>query len=318
MRTRTLRVIAPAVLLWGGFIMISVSDLNAAELHPATLDAWKAYIAATERRIDAELRSGRGFFVYDFQPGVAVAERKAVLAGEIPVTKMETLDRAGAKMQAPEGMIHHWRGAVLIPGAELSEVLSRVTNPEKSDTRQEDVLHAIVLERGPDFLRIYLKLQRSKFITVVYNTEHTVQVQRYGSSRASSKSVATKIAELDMPNSSQEREKPEGQDRGLLWRLNSYWRYEQVRGGVIVECESVSLSRSVPTILEMAIRPLIDSTARESMQRTLGSMRGRMAHAVPAGSGTGQVLRCYGSVTAAVEIRPSHHFQRRRAPSSAR
>ncbi len=285
MNARVLHRMPPTALLLGGFLVISVSRLCAAELYPPTLEAWKTYVEATERRIDAELKSGKGFFALDFQPGTAApSERKAILAGQIPVTKMETLDRAGVKIQIPNGMIHHWRGAVFIPGADLDELLSRVTNPAKNDTGQQDVLRSAILERGPDFLRIYLKLQRSKFITVVYNTEHTVRVQRYGKNRASSESVATKIAELDMPNSSQEREKPEGQDRGLLWRLNSYWRYEKVRGGVIVECESISLSRSIPLVLEIAIRPLIDSTARESMQRTLGSLRGRMTHAVPAGA----------------------------------
>jgi len=34
-----------------------------------------------------------------------------------------------------------------------------------------------------------------------------------------------------------------GDDRGFLWRLNAYWRYEQVAGGVIAECESITLSR---------------------------------------------------------------------------
>jgi len=61
--------------------------------------------------------------------------------------------------------------------------------------------------------------------------------------------------------------------------MNSYWRYQQVNGGVIVECESMTLSRSIPFLLEYMIRPLINSTARESMQRTLQSMRTRMARA---------------------------------------
>ena len=254
----------------------------ATELQPATLKAWTAYVKATERRIADELKSNRGFLALDFQPGIeALSERKAVLAGDIPVKRMETVDQAGEKILVLGGMIHHWRGSVFIPGADLGDVLSRVTNPAVEDTCQEDVLRSSVLERGPDSVRIFLKLQRSKFITVVYNTEHIVQVHRYGKNRASSTSVATRIAELEMPNSEREREKPEGQDRGFLWRLNSYWRYEQVRGGIIVECESITLSRAVPALLEPVIRPLIDSTARESMQRTLGSMRGRLARARP-------------------------------------
>jgi hypothetical protein len=39
-----------------------------------------------------------------------------------------------------------------------------------------------------------------------------------------------------------------------------------------VECESLSLSRAIP--LEM-FRPIVDSVARESMQRTLEGMRER-------------------------------------------
>jgi hypothetical protein len=254
----------------------------AAELQTATLKAWDLYVAAAELRIASELKSAKGFLALDFQDAAEAArERHAVIAGEIPVKKMETLTPAGESIQVPGGMIHHWRGSVFIPGADLDPLLARVLNPKTDDTRQEDVLQSRVLERGLDSLRIYLKLQRSKFVTVVYNTEHHVQVRRYGKTRASSTSVATRIAELDMPNSGQEREKPPGQDRGFLWRLNSYWRYEQVNGGVIVECESVSLSRTVPAWLEVLARPLIDNTARESMQRTLGSMRGRMAHSRP-------------------------------------
>jgi hypothetical protein len=255
--------------------------LVAAELQSATLKAWTSYVEATERRIASELKSTKGFLVLDFQTTAEMQrERKAVLAGEIPVRKMEAADLMGDRIQVLGGMIHHWRGSVLIRHVNLDQILARITNPSASDTRQEDVLQSKILDRGPDSLRIFLKLQRSKFITVVYNTEHQVRVQRYGKTRASSTSVATRIAELDMPNSEQEREKPLGQDRGFLWRLNSYWRYEQVSEGVIVECESLSLSRTVPSLLEPVIRPLIDSTARESMQRTLGSMRAHATHGV--------------------------------------
>jgi bifunctional ADP-heptose synthase (sugar kinase/adenylyltransferase) len=60
-----------------------------------------------------------------------------------------------------------WRGSIFIPGMTLEKVLVRVLNPKMEDTRQEDVLQARILERGLDSLRIYLKLQRSKFVTVV-------------------------------------------------------------------------------------------------------------------------------------------------------
>jgi hypothetical protein len=62
--------------------------------------------------------------------------------------------------------------------------------------------------------------------------------------------------------------------------LNSYWRYEAVPGGVLVECESISLSRSAPGVVVGAVRPVIDQVARGSMERTLLAMRARFARVI--------------------------------------
>ena len=67
--------------------------------------------------------------------------------------------------------------------------------------------------------------------------------------------------------------KTPGDDRGFLWRMNSYWRYEQVRGGVIVDIESLTLSRGIPLGMGTVVRPLINRIARESMARTLDNIR---------------------------------------------
>ena len=112
--------------------------------------------------------------------------------------------------------------------------------------------------------------------------------------QAYSSSIATKISEIERLNGNTEREKPEGHDRGFLWRMNSYWRYQQVPGGVIVECESMTLSRSIPSFLEYMVRPIINKVARESMHRTLQSMKARIlrSYALQAGG-----LRIIGRVT---------------------
>jgi hypothetical protein len=257
------------------FFFAAVS-VHAADLHPDTLKAWHASVERAERRIAEELSSSKGFLALDFQdPLRAARERKAVLSGEIP-TKQVPTDLNGESIRVPDGMIHHWRGSVLIPNVTLNFVLSRIKNPTAEDTRQEDVLDSRVLERTPDRLKLYLKLQRSKIVTVMYNTEHLVQYKWDGADRASSRSIATKIAEIERLSGNLEKEKPEGHDRGFLWKMNSYWRYQQVEGGVIVELESMTLSRSIPSFLQPIARPIIDSIARESMERTLQSTRARL------------------------------------------
>ncbi len=254
------------------------SPVMGAQLQEKTLTAWDVYVRLTEERIQGELSSSSGFLAQDFQSvPKGQMERDAVLSGKILVEKMNTLNPRGRKIKVPAGTLHHWRGSVFIPDVDLETVLAQVRNPARQKDLQEDVLESRILEENDDSLRIYLKLVRSKIVTVTYNTEHLIEYQRHGEGLASSRSIATKIAELEDAGTPSEREKPEGKDHGFLWKLNSYWRYKQVDGGVLVECESLTLSRGVPVILAPFVKPIITDVARESMQRTLSSMRDRFA-----------------------------------------
>jgi hypothetical protein len=256
-------------------LALSGATVAAATLTPAALAGWGTYVAATERRIARELSAGDRFLAQDFDPQSAT-NRRALIGGAVLVEPVEATDEQGRSIDVPSALVHHWRGAVFIPGVKLPDLLAKLQDGAPA-TRQEDVLQSNVLERQPDRMRVFLRVQRTKFVTVVYNTEHTVTFRRYGARRASSASTATKIAEVESPNTPQERELRPGEDRGFLWRWNSYWRYEDVGTGVIAECESVSLSRGVPSVLWYLVGPLIKSTARESMERTLVTMRNRFA-----------------------------------------
>jgi hypothetical protein len=130
-----------------------------------------------------------------------------------------------------------------------------------------------LIGRDGDQVRVFMKLRHASVITVTYNTEHVVEYTRVTGPRARVRSVATRIAELADAGTAQEREKPPADDNGFLWRLNAYWRYEAVLGGVIVECESVSLSRPVPFVVRPVANPIVDRIARESLNRTLTSLR---------------------------------------------
>jgi hypothetical protein len=254
--------------------------LRAAELKPETVKAWNAYVESTEARMAEELMSQDKFLALDFQARDQVKQnRHKLISGEIPITQVKSVDGKGREIKVPDGLIHHWRGSVFIPGVALDDVYARVENPSVEDTRQEDVLDSAVLERDSESLRLFLKLQRSAIIKVVYNTEHQVYFQRRDEDEAWSRSIATKITELENPQTPDEKEKPQGNDRGFLWRLNSYWRYQQVNGGVIVELESITLSRSIPAVFRVLVRPIINKVAHESMERTLDSMRTRLTRA---------------------------------------
>ena len=259
-------------------LLVSSSSLAAAHLYPETVTAWNAYVAATERRIAFEVKEAfkspsAGFLALDFTPGAAEA-RRALLAGEVVVEPMATVTDRGAAIDVPSALVHHWRGAVLIPKMTVTGLVAKLQG-DAPPTRQEDVLQSRVLERRPDWMRVSLKLQRKKIVTVVYNTEHVVTFVRAGADRATSASTATRIVEVADVNTPREHELPAGDDRGFLWRLNAYWRYQQVREGVIAECESITLSRDIPSVAKWFVMPLVERAARESMSRTLMSLRAR-------------------------------------------
>jgi hypothetical protein len=222
------------------------------ELKSTTEQAWQDYIRNTESRRAREIaaRSAK-------EPGAK--------PGAVTVTPLGENGADGSVEIAGGALIHHWRGRVVIPGVTLDDVLRQV----RRAPRQSDVLASKILEDRGDTLRVYLKLTRKEMITVTYNTEHLVELTHHGPGRTSSRSVATKIAELADAGTPREREKPAGSDLGLLWRLNAYWWYEEVPGGVLVECESLSLSRGIPLLLKPFASGTVDRIARESMTRTL-------------------------------------------------
>ena len=266
------------------------AGLAAAELHEETRAAWRRYIAATEQRIERELaaaaarasETGDRFLVQDFRDDAAGARRE-VLAGNVRIDRMETRAADGQRIRVPKGAIHHWRGSVLIPGATLDGVLHGLMHGADLTGMQNGVVESRVLDRDGDRLHVFLKLRRKQLITVHYNTEHRVRYTRHRPDAASSRSVSTRIAELAGAGSPAEREKPIGRDRGFMWRLNSYWRYQQTAAGVIVECESVSLSRSIPRAVRWMATPIVNRTARQVMTRTLTSMAAALSAPSPSG-----------------------------------
>ena len=61
------------------------------------------------------------------------------------------------------------------------------------------------------------------------------------------------------------------EEHGFLWRQNTYWSYEERDGGLYIQIESVSLTRSIPSGLGWVVGPFVESVPRESLEFTLRS-----------------------------------------------
>jgi putative flippase GtrA len=216
-------------------LLCSPPDATAAP-NAATLTAWKAYATETETRLERTRPSP----ARDVSPSAPVAD--------------------GMSIDVPGGTISHWRGSAFIPGLTLDRLLNGLQYPG-TPPPQEDVVSSRVIGRSDDSLRVAIRLVRRAVVIVSYDTEHEMTFRRWTPALATGRSVATRIEEVG------------GADHGFLWRLNSYWRYEERSGGVQVELESLTLSRDMPSLLRPIAAPLVRRIARESMVRTLEALR---------------------------------------------
>lgn len=245
------------------------------ELRPDTVEAFARYVRLTEARIDRDVSQPGKFLYVD---GLPEPRRSQVLAslkrGEIFMERIETPDASGHKIEAPNALIHHWLGEVFVPGASLRDTIALMQDYNRhQDIYRPEVVRSRLLSRQGNDFKIYYRLRKKKVITVTLSTNHDVHYFPVDSTRWYSRSYSTRIAEVENPDTPNEREKPPGHDGGFLWRLNSYWKFEEKDGGVYVECESISLTRDIPTGLGWLIKPFVTSIPKESLQMTMGSTR---------------------------------------------
>lgn len=246
---------------------------QAAELRKKTEQSFDRYVQLTEQRFEKE-SDPPAFLAID---RLSDEQRKVVEQrlrnGEVVIERMQTKDN-GKEIEVPDGMIHHWRAVVFVPGATLAKTIALVQDYDHhSKIYTPDVERSKLMKRQGNDFHIFYRLRRKKVITVVMDTEYDVHYEPMGPTRMASKSISSRIQEIENPGQANEKAKPVGNDNGFMWRLNSYWHMEERDGGVYIQCEAVSLSRDIPTGLGWMVKPFVESVPKESLMFTLGRTR---------------------------------------------
>jgi hypothetical protein len=258
-----------------GALAAQEPEVLSAELKPATSEAFERYARATEARIDREV-SAQGAFLYTAGlPGPRRDAARALLQrGEVYMERLQARDSTDKELKAPDALIHHWVGATFVPCVTLQQTLELVQDYNRhQDIYKPEVLRSKLVSRnGPDF-KIFYRLRKKKFKTVTLNTDHDVHYTNLSAQRAISRSYTTRIQQVSDADTPQEHEEPIGNDSGYLWRLYSYWRFEEKDGGVYIECESISLTRDIPLGFGWLVKPFVMDIPKESLQMTMGSTR---------------------------------------------
>lgn len=248
------------------------SRAAAAQPSSATTRAYNDYLRIAESRMAQDYRVGGAFIPEEqlSEPNAGTEPR----AGHVLIRCVAGCDSSGVAV--PDGLIHDWLGVVFVPGASLPQVLALVQNYDHAaDHYAPNVTRSRLLSRSDDSFRVFLQLKQTELLTILFDTEYDVRYVRLDTSRVYSVSHSTRIAQL--APGSQDHELPPTDNDGFLWRLDSYWRFEQVAGGVYIQCRAISLSRDIPRGLGWIVGPFIKNIPRKSLEFTLGATRAALA-----------------------------------------
>ncbi|HVN06423.1 MAG TPA: hypothetical protein VMT86_18515 [Bryobacteraceae bacterium] len=244
-------------------------DVKSVRLNPETVLAFQTYVQEAETAMEQTVAGG-DFLWSDREPKRARQVRGGKIAAEFWHGK--------GPLKVESGLIHDWIGAVLIPGATMEATLARIQDYDnhKLIYRPEVIASKLIARSGDDF-QIYLRVLKKKIITVVLDTDHDVHYFTVDSKRGGCRSYTTRTAEVDNAGKPDEVVQRPDSGYGFLWRLNSYWRFEQRAEGLYAECRAISLTRDIPAALRWIIDPIVRSLPKESLVHTLKATRDAIA-----------------------------------------
>ena len=257
----------------------------AADLKPATVAAFDRYVRIAEARMATEVADPRRFLIIDTDTEAARKARLAELrAGRISIERLEARE-GGKTIDIPDGLVHHWVGIIFVPGGTAATAVGLLRDYERHDeVFKPAVQRSAVLSQDGDSLRVFLRFFMKKVLAVTLNTDHDARFTTVSPARAYSRIVSTRIQEVADAGTAAEHELPVGHDGGFLWRINSYWRFDERDGGVYIQCESISLSRGIPLGFGWIVGPFVTSIPRESLTFTLETTRKVLAAGTPPGA----------------------------------
>ena len=264
----TKRFAPPLILL---IRLLFPGAVNAASLEPATLNAWTEYVESANKRMEQRLYPGNIFLWIDEAPDRQVSVR----AGEIIVLPVNP------KMprRIPSGLIHDWIGGVFIPQVSIKDVLAALSDyAHYKDFYRPAVTQsrAIATSGAKDQFSLVL-MNKSFFLKSALVIDYESRYVPLDARRGYSISGTTRIQEIEEYGTPSERTLPEGQGRGIIWRLFGITRYVERDGGVYMEVEAIGLSRDIPASIRWLVEPTVRRISRASvftsLQQTANAVR---------------------------------------------
>jgi len=208
---------------------------------------WGSATSETAASADAALRSGR------------------VLAGP---------GGGDGIMNVPGGLVHHWRAALFLADVTLDHVVRVSRSYADYPTIFGPIVAARLLTQDGDSFRVQLRMRESAAgMSATLDVWSSIRYVRVDARHAYSVSRSDEIREVKDAGRPTEGLLPEGRDSGYLWRAGAFTRFVEDDGGVLMEMETVGLSRPFPRMLGWLIEPIARRIGRRSAETSVAEFR---------------------------------------------
>lgn len=257
-----------ASLAFGMLLLFDAARSLMGEPTAAAQAAFNAYNAAVESRLIQQHKSQNGFLA----PVSGEGADQRLPRGKPAIERVTEPISPSVSAGLTGAMLHHWRGTAFASGATAVdfERLMRDFSSYPQHFAPQVVQARSSAQRG-DSMQAWLRIRQKHVITVVMDTTYDVTFGRLDLRHGYSISRSTQVNEIASPGTRAEHPLSANEEHGFLWRLNTYWSYEERDGGLYLQIEAVSLTRSVPRGLGWAVGPYVESIPRESLEFTLSS-----------------------------------------------
>ena len=253
-------------------LFLAVAARVGAEPTEEATAAYNSYISQVETRLAQKHQTTC--------VSLADADLGRLRNGELVVEQVSP----GTNEKLPGAQLYDWRGTAFVAGGKPEDFVRLMKAYDAyPQTFSPEMLRAHVVTHEGDHYQVIMRVRQKHILTAVLDITYDVTFGRGGSggdssggpwgSADTSTRAAQQIAEIDQAGTSQERALAPSEEHGYLWRQNNYWSYEVRDGGLYIQIESISLSRSIPAGLGWAIGSFTKSIPRETMEFTLRCMR---------------------------------------------
>jgi hypothetical protein len=240
---------------------------RAAELQPATLTAWNAYVDKAGSRAQDRASGRLPFLWIDGSPDRLARVRR----GEVIVAPVV----GHGTESVPHGLVHDWRGAIFIPGATIDGLWAVVHDYNNYQRMYRPaVTSSKELACADDTQEFQMAWQRKVlFVSAAMEGRYHARDVMVDPYRRYSIADAVEIREIERYGHNDQRLLPPDTGNGFIWRIRSIARYEQRDGGVYLELEAIALTRDIPASVAWLVNPVINHLSVNSLETTLRQTR---------------------------------------------